>query len=522
MDDAMIFVTAFKDIGRAYRSNDKYFTWFYNLASNIDYNLVVFIEQEIKYEILKKYKFGHNVCFVDFNSVETFYHKYLMREEEIIQSDIYKHKIPTVRKAQIEHTSAKYNMITHTKVNFVKHCKQLFPSHEFYTWIDFGYVRDLVHVPKNINTALLPHKIIFDCYDWMPSNRIDANEMLSRDDIFLACGSFIVHTSKVELLEDLYEKKIVEWQANMISDDDQSLILQVYFDNPHLFHLTHSKKWFSLFTMVNAFDTVLISYDNATNTNTKHFINTLDANIWNYRMIGEGERWEGFVQTRMTGYLRAISKLPSDTLVVLSDARDVVCVRPPNAFKTGFLSYGGRIIVSMELFCEGHMSEDKTSGLQCIPLTNYWKHYTIHDKEKPPRKFANAGLLAGYAKDLKHMFTWILENKYTDDQLGVCNYMNTFPQNVYADIHAELLHTTSYAVCSGIVDLKIQASDSPTFSEILGSSSFFIHVPGHPNSKGQKYLYDSIVSTLTMLNNTKLNTVYKRPPPGWHEINVLY
>jgi len=519
MNNTLLFVTAFKDIGRANRSNDKYFTWFYNLANNIAYNLVVFVEANIQCELLQKYTFRSNIYFADLNGAETFYHKYLLREEEIMQSDVYKNKIIRDRKELIEHTSAKYTMMTHTKVNFVKRSKQLFPSYAFYAWIDFGFVRDLVHVPKDINTSLLPHKILFDCLDSVPSDRIDANEMLSRDDIFLIGGAFIVHTSKVELLEYVYEKKIVESQANMISDDDQGLILQVYYDNPHLFHFTHSKKWFSLFTMVNTFDTILLSYDNAPNEHTKHFLHTLDANKWNYRMIGEGEVWKGFVN-KLNGYLRSVSELPGDTLVVVSDARDVVCVRPPGAFKPGFVSYGGRIVVSMELFCEGYMSEDKTTGAQCIPLTNYWKHYTIN--EKPPRKFANSGLLAGYAKDLKHMFTWILENKYTDDQLGVCNYMNTFPQNVYADIHAELLHTTSYAICGGIVDVHTQAADSPTFAELLGSSSFFIHIPGQPFSKGQAYMYDSIVNTLTMLHNTKLNTVYKRPPPGWRETNNTY
>ena len=102
MDDKIIFVTAFKDIGRKdinlfSRSGDEYCNYFYNLASNIDYNLVVFIEQELKHEMLKKYKFGYNICFVDFNSVETFYHKHLAREEEIIQSDVYKNKIPRVK-----------------------------------------------------------------------------------------------------------------------------------------------------------------------------------------------------------------------------------------------------------------------------------------------------------------------------------------------------------------------------------------------------------------------------------------
>jgi hypothetical protein len=246
------------------------------------------------------------------------------------------------------------------------------------------------------------------------------------------------------------------------------------------------------------------------------FIQTLDANQWNYKMIGKGETWLGF-QNKINGYLLTVSKLPERTLVVLSDARDVLCMRCPDAFKTAFLSFGERIIISAEMFCEGHMDEDRTQGLQCIPLTNYWKHYTIN--VKPFRKFANAGLIAGYAKDLKTMFTWILENNYKDDQLGVCNYVNNFPEKVYMDIHAEILHTTSYAMCGGIVDSKLQASDSPTLAELLGSSAFFLHIPNQNGSKGQKFIYDSVCDTLKLLKHNKLNVLYERKPSKWNEKN---
>lgn len=261
---------------------------------------------------------------------------------------------------------------------------------------------------------------------------------------------------------------------------------------------------------------LVISYDNDPTDNTRFFVKTLETNGWAYTMLGRGETWVGF-QNKINGYLLSVSELPDHTLVVLSDARDVLCMRNPDAFKTAFLSFGERILISAEMFCEGHMNEDRTTGWQCIPLTNYWKHYAI--EVKPYRKFANSGLIAGYAKDLKTMFSWILENNYKDDQLGVCNYVNRFPEKVYMDIHAEILHTTTGAVCGGIVDLKVQASDSPSFAEILGCSGFFLHVPGHNISKGQKFVYDSVCDTLKLLKNNKLNKVYNRTPPEWNEKN---
>ena len=247
----IVFVTAFKDIGRKTRSNDVYYNYFFNLANNIEYKLVVFLEAKIKEELLQKYTFKSNIYFMEMNCVPTFYDKYLEKEEIIISSEIYKNKIPTMRKNLIEHTSAKYNLVNHYKINFIRASKTLFPTYDFYSWIDFGFLRDMKHLPKHINTTVLPKKIIYDCIK-KPGVRIDANEMLSSNDIYMAGGCYIIHSSLVEKLEDLWDKKIAEWQANYISDDDQSLVLQLYFDNPDLFFLTHSGQWFSLYGEIKA------------------------------------------------------------------------------------------------------------------------------------------------------------------------------------------------------------------------------------------------------------------------------
>jgi hypothetical protein len=83
--------------------------------------------------------------------------------------------------------------------------------------------------------------------------------MLASDAIYLAGSSYIIHSSLVEVFDDLCDKKIAEWQANYISDDDQSLVLQVYYDNPNLFFLTHSGRWFSLYDSIIKLDKLVIS-----------------------------------------------------------------------------------------------------------------------------------------------------------------------------------------------------------------------------------------------------------------------
>jgi hypothetical protein len=262
---------------------------------------------------------------------------------------------------------------------------------------------------------------------------------------------------------------------------------------------------------------LVLTYDNAPTENTRFFVTTLQQTKWKYKLVGEGEKWVGFLN-KMNGYLRELSSLKDDQVVVLSDARDVVALRPPSEFGKGFLSYGGRVVVSMELFCEGYMTDDRTTGVQCIPLTKYWKHYNL--TELPNRKYVNSGLIAGYAKDLIRMLSWILEHKYTDDQLGLCNYLNAFPHLVYADVKAEMLHTSGSAVCCCTYNNTVQSSDSPTIAELLGCGAFFLHIPGHSASKGQKFMYETVLDFLKHLNGKKLTDVYSKGPIMWNEISV--
>ena len=51
----------------------------------------------------------------------------------------------------------------------------------------------------------------------------------------------------VDIYHSNYENKLNFWHSNNICDDDESMVLQLYFDNPELFHIIIDKKWFTLF-----------------------------------------------------------------------------------------------------------------------------------------------------------------------------------------------------------------------------------------------------------------------------------
>jgi hypothetical protein len=261
---------------------------------------------------------------------------------------------------------------------------------------------------------------------------------------------------------------------------------------------------------------LLITYDNNPTETTTFFIQTLEKNKWNYKLIGEGETWNGWT-TRMTAYNTFLQSLPDDKVVVLSDARDVICLRGPKAFLKGFLSFKKDIVISMELLCCGKFDPpNEFKCVQCKPLTEYWEHHSIN--ELPPRKFVNNGLLAGRVRSLKIYFKWIIEQNFTDDQLALGNYVNAFPDNVALDTDASLLHTTSFGVNAGIQSIHVQKNDSPTFAELFGRGAFFLHIPG-AQMKGQAIVYEFVKRAIDAgASGERLSTPYNYAEPEWDEI----
>jgi hypothetical protein len=231
------------------RTNDEYFEYFFKLAKNIKYNLVVYVDNNIKTLLLSKMTFGPNIIFKNRTDVFTFIDKYLDDDKKIISSENYKNKIPNERKQNPEHIYSEYNLINHSKINFVSNARDCYPEYSFYSWIDFGYAREEKFIPKNLMVYNLPHKIIYHNI-LTPLQYISPDDMLKTGDIYMTGSSYIVHKSLVYKFEKLYDKKIKDWHSNFITDDDQSLVLQLYFENPDLFHLIQNNNWFSLFTVL--------------------------------------------------------------------------------------------------------------------------------------------------------------------------------------------------------------------------------------------------------------------------------
>jgi hypothetical protein len=249
---SIIFVTAFKNINKAAygnnngRSVDQYIEYFKLLASSIDYKLIVYVENDIR-KRLETLNLKSNIVLHDYNDVNTFYNKYLETEKRIMSSNEYQNKVPVERKVNPEHSHPEYTLVNHNKVNFLSHTKKLYSDYDLYSWIDFGAIRNnLDHVPSFLNFNSLEDKISYMnlC---KPGERISKEDMLKTADVYLTGTSFIVPSRLVEAYEHIYELKLLEFYKDNVCDDDQNVVLQIYYDHPFLFQLFQSSTWFTFF-----------------------------------------------------------------------------------------------------------------------------------------------------------------------------------------------------------------------------------------------------------------------------------
>lgn len=260
----------------------------------------------------------------------------------------------------------------------------------------------------------------------------------------------------------------------------------------------------------------VLSVDNAPNENTHNFIQTLCSNDWDYEIIGIGRQWKGF-ESKIEYFHEHLKTLNPDRLVVLSDARDVFCVRSPKHFEKAFNSFGKPILVSLEIFCQGYPDDravlDTTKIWQCVPLNHYWSQQI---KKSAHRKYVNSGLIAGKVKDLLIYFDWVSKSGWKDDQASLGDYMNKFPDRVAGDIEANVLHTSTFGATYSAASKK-QWEDSPSLAELCGRRGFFLHIPGLSGSPGQSKTYNLVKSLIFDMNIASDWFKFNSPQDAWNE-----
>ena len=225
-------------------------------------------------------------------------------------------------------------------------------------------------------------------------------------------------------------------------------------------------------------DVLILSVATLNNSGVRNIINTMRKFGYNYKILGMGNSWEGFI-TKAKLYSEALAKLDPSQITVCVDAYDVLVSRTPKGFVEKFLDLSngaGKMVFGLERHCGGN----------CIPIDSWWeKHYPL----PPPltNKFINSGCVVGRAHDLFLVFNWMVQTHQKDDQIGLVTYALDHPDSWVPDINNVL-------ICNHVLG----------DDESLSKSSYFHHYPGIMNDK----IYNK---TTTELLGTSASPMKKIP-----------
>lgn len=232
---------------------------------------------------------------------------------------------------------------------------------------------------------------------------------------------------------------------------------------------------------------LILTFSNQDNDFSKNYIKSLQKYGYQYKILGEGVEWKGFVSTKIQTIHDYLKTLPEDLLVCITDCFDVLANAPPEDVIK--IHRPGKIRVGSEIFCFSQ---------NCIPVDNYWKG------EAPSRKYVNGGGYMGEVKDIMWMYEKMFKTGTDDDQLALGKTVNKYPHKFILDWGSQLVHNTVTHEIFNYTPLK-------DYIEIDGHRPCFFHFPGtkadlhvRMNTFGRHILGDDYRNTNNSLRDALL------------------
>ena len=213
----------------------------------------------------------------------------------------------------------------------------------------------------------------------------------------------------------------------------------------------------------------IISYANYKNhIGCDNFENSMKKNKIPYKIIGEGDIWEGF-HTKMISCYNELQKYKDEDIICIIDCFDVLANHTmSNKIISRFLEYKKPIVFGAETRI---YFTEKTNNY--FKMYEWWK---IND-EKYSRNVnncsINGGTVIGYVKKVKEVLDFALRNKFTDDQLAYHYYAEKYPETVGLDLNSSI-----FGNYTGFNMFRFISYDDYLIDKESFYQPFFIHIPG--------------------------------------------
>lgn len=252
------YVTAFYDIGRSewdwfQRSTQHYIESAMNYLK-LDYNIIIYIDDKYV-EFFQKCK-KENQIIVPINEKwlndNIYTWRQLEKDDAIIKSPQYQNLVyDRIVNRYPENRFSRYNLINHSKIDFINHAIDNYNVDEFVFWVDFGYFYSVLgNNPIKFPTQPLDikkfniSKINFFLRSEVKRSDFDIINTLKNPREVFTGSLFGGPKHLMSLFQQRCHEALEEFHNHNISDDDQHLYLRVYSRFPNLFHLViDHDKW---------------------------------------------------------------------------------------------------------------------------------------------------------------------------------------------------------------------------------------------------------------------------------------
>jgi protein YibB len=221
---------------------------------SLDNNIVIFIEDKGIQFVKEARASKESKTIIHRITRETLpAYKYFNDFKRIIESE--KFKQGQVDPNTPEMNNELYHLAVHNKPSLVNRIAHENPfGSDYFMWFDCGLGHSKVVYPKIYN----PERLIRNHFDQISLIQLQSINPHYRDRSFFYKSSLVVFgggffggsKKAISIYALEYDRILQESISENLIDDDQSITLMVYFDNPTLFH-TERGDWYSAITQFN-------------------------------------------------------------------------------------------------------------------------------------------------------------------------------------------------------------------------------------------------------------------------------
>ncbi|XP_012940111.1 protein HtrL [Aplysia californica] len=255
-------VTAMLDIGRGSWSNQRRsyneYLLFMQRVLRLDVSMVVFVDPPGKPFIDWMRRGRENRTKIIITHIKELpYYKYRDRIAEIMDSEEYKRDNELLERRLCESYIPDYDILQLSKLHFVDRSIQENPFNTtYFMWMDGGYGHGHdIHPPDGVWTpkGLFEHSDRITLIEREPGvmQYYSVKDRIHKMSVNALVGGFHAGGSKAfQEWHRLQQQQLVEWMANGVIDDDQTMNMMTYYRKPELFRLVKGD-WFDAFKLFN-------------------------------------------------------------------------------------------------------------------------------------------------------------------------------------------------------------------------------------------------------------------------------